>query len=72
MFANTGKVDDAIAAFQYGVDVAPKDETLRLNLARLWVQRGSRDKASEVLRDFLRRSPGNATAERALRALETP
>jgi Flp pilus assembly protein TadD len=67
-----GQTDDAVAAFQYGIQVAPDDDMLYLNLARVWVTRGDRDRARAVMRQLLERKPGNAIALKGLRALDTP
>ena len=60
------------AAFQYGMQVAPDDDMLYLNLARVWVTRGDRDRARIVMRQLLERKPGNGVATKALKALDTP
>jgi tetratricopeptide (TPR) repeat protein len=70
LYANLGQANDAIAAFQYGIQVAPDVDILYLNLSRAWVRLGERDKAREVMRALLARKPGYALAEKALRELE--
>ena len=51
--------------------MAPDDETLYLNLARVWVRLGNREKARDLMRELLQRKPGHPVAQRALRELET-
>lgn len=63
---------DAIAAFQYGIRVAPNEDILYLNLAWAWICTGERDKARDVMRDLLVRKPGNPAAARALKELDVP
>jgi len=38
----------------------------------VWVQKGDRDRARDVLRQLLDRNPAHALAQRALKALQTP
>jgi Flp pilus assembly protein TadD len=64
------KPNDAIAAFRYGLEVAPHDETLYLNLARVYVRQGDRAKAREVLRRLQAQKPDSAVARKALSELE--
>jgi Flp pilus assembly protein TadD len=71
LYINTGKPNDAIAAFQYGIEVAPDDETLYLNLGRLFVSLRERDKAKDVMQRLLARKPGDPVATRALQELES-
>jgi len=70
LYINTGKLNDAIAAFQYGIEVAPDEDILYLNLSRTWVRMGKPDKAREVMRNLLLRKPGSTVALRALKELE--
>ena len=72
LYMNIGQVNDAIAAFQYGIRVAPDDDILYLNLARIWVRKGERDKARDLMRELLARKPGHPVAQKALKELETP
>ncbi len=44
----------------------PDDDELYLNLARIYVTMGERDKARAVLDELMERKPGNATATKAL------
>ena len=70
LYAKLGQPNDAIAAFQYGIRTNPDDDELYLNLARIYVTMGQRDKARAALNQLLERKPGNATATRALAELE--
>jgi predicted Zn-dependent protease len=67
---NTGHANDAIAAFRYGLQVAPDEDILYLNLSRTWVRIGEREKARNVMLELLGRKPGNPVALRALKELE--
>jgi Flp pilus assembly protein TadD len=70
LYAKIGQTNDAIAAFRYGIDVIPDDETLYLNLGRVYVTIGERERAREVLGRLLERKPGNSVAVKALAELE--
>ncbi len=70
LYAKLGQPNDAIAAFRYGIRTNPDDDELYLNLARIYVTMGQRDKARAVLNQLLERKPGNATATKALAELE--
>jgi FimV-like protein len=48
----------------------PKHDELHLNLARLYVQMGDREKARAVTNRLLAKKPGDAVALRALREPE--
>ena len=69
LYMQMQKPDDALAAFLYGVKEAPDDETLCLNLARVYSGRGETEKAREVLLEFLDRKPGSELARKALEQL---
>jgi Flp pilus assembly protein TadD len=71
LFARQGKVNDAIAAWRYGIQVAPDDGILYLNLGRTYVQSGDKEKAREVMQQLLDRKPDDPTARRALQELES-
>jgi Flp pilus assembly protein TadD len=71
LYMKLGQRNDAIAAFQYGIQVAPEDATLYLNLGRLYVGMGERDKARDLMRQLLEKKPGDPIATRALHDLET-
>ena len=70
LYARIGQPNDSIAAFRYGIQTNPDDDELYLNLARIYVTMGERDKARAVLEQLLERKPGNAIATRALGELE--
>ena len=48
----------------------PDDDELYLNLARIYVTMGQRDKARAVLTELMELKPGNAIATKALGELE--
>jgi hypothetical protein len=58
-----------MAAFKYGIQVAPDDELPYLNLARIWVQKGERDKARDIMRALLVRKPDSRIATKGLEQL---
>jgi FimV-like protein len=66
------KVDDALAAFRYGIEVTPDNETLYLNLARVYVRSGDRAKARGILQQLLTRKPDSTVARKALGELGEP
>ena len=70
LYMNTGRTSDAIAAFRYGIQVAPDEDILYLNLSRTLIRTGERDKARDVMRELLDRKPGSPLALRALKELE--
>jgi Flp pilus assembly protein TadD len=70
LYMEMEKQRDAIAAFRYGIEVAPDDETIYLNLARVYVRQGDRVKAREVLRSLQTQKPGSVVARKALSELE--
>ena len=49
LYMQTRRLDDAIAAFRYGLQVAPTNEILYLNLARAYIDVGNRVGARETL-----------------------
>ena len=71
LYLKMGQPNDAIAAFRYGIQEAPDDDMLYLNLGRLYMQSGERDKARGVIMDWLDKKPGNEKAQRALRELDS-
>ena len=70
LYMNTGRTSDAIAAFRYGIQVAPDEDILYLNLSRTLIRAGEREKARDVMRQLLDRKPGNPLALGALKELE--
>jgi len=71
LYMKLGQPNDAIAAFQYGIREAPEEDMLYLNLGRVYIQGGQRDRAREVIMEWLDRKPGNKDAERALREVDS-
>jgi len=71
LYLKMGQPGDAIAAFRYGIQAAPEEDMLYLNLGRVYIQTGERDKARQVIMEWLDRKPGNQTAERALREIDS-
>jgi tetratricopeptide (TPR) repeat protein len=70
LYLETGKANEALAAYQYGIQVAPDEDILYLNLGRIYARQGQIERAREVMQRLLARKPGNQIAERALRELE--
>jgi predicted Zn-dependent protease len=66
-----GKVNDAIAAFEYGMRAAPDADILYLNLGRTYTRLGKIDRARQVMQQLLDRKPENATARHALQELNS-
>ena len=71
-YLQSGKTNDAVAALQYGIRVAPDYDILYLNLARLYVGTGNRDRAKQVLQALLERMPQNLAGRKALQQLGEP
>jgi tetratricopeptide (TPR) repeat protein len=71
LYLKQGKPDEAIAAFEYGIRVAPDEGILYLNLGRTYVSIGNRAKARQTMQALLDRKPDDPTARRALQELET-
>jgi len=71
LFAQRGKLNDAIAAWQYGIQVAPDEDILYLNLGRTYISMGQKDKARTTMQQLLDRDQSNETARRALQELST-
>ena len=65
-----GQTNDAVAALRYGVDVAPDEESLYLNLASLYIRLDDRDSARSTIDRLLARKPESARGKQALRELE--
>jgi Flp pilus assembly protein TadD len=66
------QANDAAAAFQYGISVAPEDDILYVNLAKVYARTGDRSKAQAVLMRLLDLKPGHAAARRAMEELSKP
>jgi tetratricopeptide (TPR) repeat protein len=71
LYLQTGHHNDAIATFEYGIKVAPDEDILYLNLGRVYAGQGQRERALEIVRRWLERKPGNTTALKAMRDLES-
>lgn len=69
LYMQQGQVSDAIAAFRYGVTVAPDEDILYLNLGRTLIKLGKYDEARQVMQQLLDRKPGNQLARHALEEL---
>jgi Flp pilus assembly protein TadD len=70
LYARTGQLNDAIAALRYGIEIAPDEESLYLNLAALYVRLENRDAARSVVERLLERKPKSLLANQAMRELE--
>jgi tetratricopeptide (TPR) repeat protein len=70
LYARAGQWNDAIAAFRYGIDVVPGEDSFYLNLASLYVSMGNREAARQVIERLLARKPGSPQALQALRELD--
>jgi tetratricopeptide (TPR) repeat protein len=70
LYLKMGQPADAIAAWRYAIRQAPDEDMLYLNLGRVYMQAGDRDKARGVIMEWLERKPGNETAQRALREVD--
>jgi tetratricopeptide (TPR) repeat protein len=71
LYMEMQKPDDAIAAFRYGIEIAPTEEVSYVNLARVYVHRGDYAKAREVLKLLLIQKPDSDVGRKALRELDT-
>jgi Flp pilus assembly protein TadD len=72
LYLQLNQPNDAIAAFKYGLEVAPESDSLYLNLARVYVRLQDRHKARDVILQLLQRNPDHPAALRALRELGQP
>jgi tetratricopeptide (TPR) repeat protein len=70
LYVQETKINDAIAAFEYGIRVAPDEDILYLNLGRTYTRMGNVEKARQVMHELLDRKPGNSTALHALQELD--
>jgi cytochrome c-type biogenesis protein CcmH/NrfG len=70
LYMQMHQVQDAVAAFRYGIEVAPDEDISYLNLARVYARQGDRTKAGDILRQLLARMPSNQAAIKSLRELE--
>jgi tetratricopeptide (TPR) repeat protein len=69
LYARAGQTNDAIAAFRYGIEVSPEEESLYLNLASLYISMDNRDAARLAIERLLARRPASRKALQALREL---
>lgn len=69
LYKQTGKDNDALAAFLYGMEVALEDENIAMNLMRIYYGAGDRDKARATLERHLGKRPDSPRARRALAEL---
>jgi predicted Zn-dependent protease len=64
--------NDAIAAFRYGLQVAPDEEILYVNLSRAYMATGEPAKARDILHQLAQRRPDSAMAKKGLAELMKP
>jgi tetratricopeptide (TPR) repeat protein len=57
------KTDEAAAALQKAVDLGDKEPALRLDLARIRMDKGDLDGAEALMKDLAKKSPANAEAQ---------
>ena len=69
LFSQQGKMNDAIAAWNYGIQVAPNEAILYLNLGRAYIGLGQNEKARMTMQLLLDHDSNNPTARRALQEL---
>ena len=66
LYLRTRRRDEAVAAFQECIRVAPLFNQAYLNLARVYVLEGDSNKARALLSEFLKKSPSDTLVQRAL------
>jgi tetratricopeptide (TPR) repeat protein len=66
LYVVTQRRDQAVASFEECIRVAPDFGQAYLNLARVYAQEGARDKARDLLLEFLKLHPGDTQAEEML------
>lgn len=69
LFARNGKMNDAISAWTYGIQVAPDEAILYLNLGRTYIGMGQKERARTTMQQLLDHDPDNEVARRALQEL---
>ena len=69
LYMQIGQTYDAVAALRYGIGVAPKQEMLCLNLARIYVQSGEWAKAGDVRRQSADQKSRQSGGRKALQQL---
>jgi len=72
LYMQMQQANDAIAAFRYGIQVAPEEDIFYLNLARAYVAVGEPVKARDILQQLLERRPDSALAKKGLAELMKP
>ena len=63
-------IADAIAAYRYGLEVAPREEAFYLNLAALYAASARADAARAVIERLLELNPASQKAQKALAELQ--
>jgi tetratricopeptide (TPR) repeat protein len=71
LYQRAGQTNDAIAAWRYGIGVAPNEESFYLNLAGVYLATSNRESARAVIEALLSRHPASAKGRQALRELES-
>jgi FimV-like protein len=69
LYRRTGKLEEAVAAFEQCIRAAPGLDQPYLNLAAIYIATGDREKAKEVLRQLLVQIPDHALARKRLEQL---
>jgi Flp pilus assembly protein TadD len=69
LYLKTRRRDQAVAAFEECIRVAPQFDQSYLNLARVYSIEGEPDKARSVLGDLIKQHPDHAGARAALEEL---
>lgn len=72
LYVQMDQPDEARAALLYGLRVAPREEMLYINLARIHVRSGDRLRARDVLEQLLVEVPESETGRKALEELTRP
>ncbi len=70
-YARNDQTNDAVAALRYGIEVAPGEESLYLNLASLYIRLDNREAARLTIDQLLARKPDSVRGKQALRELES-
>lgn len=69
LYLNTRRIDQGMKSFETCVRVAPEFDQAYINLAKVFAQRGERDRAADILRRLLSRHPDHALAKQMLEEL---
>jgi Flp pilus assembly protein TadD/peroxiredoxin len=70
LYLRTQRRDQAVARFEDCIRVAPTFDQAYLNLARVYVIEGTKEKARVVLENLLKQRPGHAEAEKMIEQLQ--